>query len=259
MILGTRVTSNGNTDIWIGTESSFTDIRAVTASEINNAPVVRATPSIAWDGTTFPAFTESDALDDRSIEDAGNATTRGANSFEATLSAFYPKSNTDTTSDYGKLYNFQRNLSSVVLLITRVLQRTTNVATAAAAGEYISTFKVIPGSFEENLDGDDSYKYARSYLPQGFARAYTFVAGETGTLALEGGSTAPVAVGDIAVYRAEVGNNWANRNVEWFSSNPSVATVSQNGVVTAVDSGTADIGYTHPAITDPAPITLTIA
>ena len=121
-----RIASNGNTTVWLIPATGIANYRSPTAAEINAG--INATPAIAWDGTTFPTASDSDDVDDRSLEDAGNATTRGSAQFEATLNFFHPKVNTDNAGDFGKVYNFLRQPRVPVYVVTRVLQKPTEGA-----------------------------------------------------------------------------------------------------------------------------------
>jgi len=78
-----RVAANGYVDVWAIPVAGVADYRSPTAAEINAG--IRLTPAVAWDSTTFPSATDSDDVDDRTLEDKGNATSRGAAQFEASV------------------------------------------------------------------------------------------------------------------------------------------------------------------------------
>lgn len=251
-----KVTSNGNVTVWLVPVAGILDYRSPTAAEINAG--IDITAALAWDGTTFPTSTESDDVDDRSLRDKGNATTRGAASFEATLNFFYPDNLLDTTSDYGKAYAFLRVPRVPVYIVTRVLQTTTGTSTPAAAGQWVSVYRFTTDGWEDDLQDDDSYKYAVSFLTQGEVATYTQVKNATAitfvptTLTLTG-------AGATGVIRATLGGKRATQVVKWSSSDVTKATVSQNGVVSRVAAGSATITATHPASGSAAtPVTLTI-
>lgn len=242
-----KIASNGNTTVWLVPVASVADYRSPTATEINTNGV-DVTAAVAWDGTTFPSATDSDDIDDRSLRDKGNATTRGSAQFEATLNFFYPKSNTDTVSDYGKVYNMLRTPRVPLYVITRVLQGTEGVATPAAAGQWISVYRFLTDGWTDDIADDDSYKYAVSMLTQGEVAVYTQVKNAAAPTVAPLGPVA-LAVGAKSVLRATLGGKRATQVVEWISSNAAVATVSPNGVVVAVSAGTASITCTHPSAT----------
>lgn len=259
MIQGTFTPANGNTDIILVPATGIANPEAPTPAELNAG--VWATPAVAFDGTTFPAATESDSVDDQSLLDAGNATSRGATQYEGTLNLFRPYDNQDTTSEFGITYNTLREGNVPLYIVTRVVQRDgTPAYNDFEPGDWISVYRVDSGGWTWVLDDEASIKYTVDFLTQGYARVYTQVAtGDPVVVSLQGNEDAPAAVGDTAVLRAELGGKWANRTVRWDSSDPSVATVSQNGVVTAVGVGEADITATHAAATTPGTLAITIA
>lgn len=253
-----KVTSNGNIDVWAILATDVADINSPTATEINTDGV-RVTEAIAWEGTTFPTASESNDIDDRSLNDRGNATTRGFAQFEATLNFFRPRDVKDTVSDYGKAFQLFKQTRVPILLVTRVAQRVTGgVGSPAAAGQWISVYRFITGSFVDDTEGEDSYKYAVSFMPQGELAINTQVKNAT-PISLTAASTS-VAVGGHTTIRAVLGGKRATQAVIWNSSDDSVATVSQNGVVTGVSAGSANITATHPAATGATtPVAITVS
>lgn len=253
-----KVSSNGNVTVWLVPVASIANYRSPTATEINTNGL-DVTAAIAWDGTTFPSATESDDVDDRSLRDKGNATTRGAAQFEASLNFFYPNSNTDVLTDYGKTYNMLRVPRVPLYAITRVLQSTEGQHTNAAAGDWISVYRFLSDGWTDDIADDDAYKYLVNMLTQGEVAVYTQIKNATAVSIARVGSGS-LAVGAHAIIRATLGGKRATQVVEWSSDDESVATVSQNGVVTAVSSGTADITATHPAATGATtPVTITVS
>lgn len=243
-----KVSSNGNVTVWLIPVASVSDYRSPTATEINTSGV-DVTNAIAWDSTTFPSATDSDDIDDRSLRDKGNATTRGAAQFEATLNFFRPKNNTDTTSDYGIVYNMLRTPGVPLYVVTRVLQGTAGVHTDASAGQWISVYRFVSDGWTNDIEGDDSYKYAVGFLTQGEVAVYTQVKNATAPTVTNASGLGATTVGGHVVLRATLGGKRATQVVAWSSTNNAVATVSPNGVVTGVSAGTTGITCTHPAAT----------
>lgn len=240
-----KISANGNVDIWVIPKADVADYRSPTATEINTHGT-RVTPAVAWDGVTWPGNTESNDVDDRSLEDRGNATSRGFAQFEGTLAFFRPKPD-DTSSDAALAWDLLKTPRIEVIVVTRVLQRTTGVATPAAAGDWINVYEFITDTVNDDTEGEDSVKFIVSLLPQGNLAVNTQVKNATAV------SLAPLtlslAAGAHGVVRATLGGHRATSVVEWTSSNEAVATVSANGVVTAVAAGTANITATHNAAT----------
>ena len=249
-----KIQANGNIDYWWIPAGGIVDPKAPTAAEINAG--LRLTAATAWDGTTFPNATDSNDIDDRSLEDAGNVVTRGYAQMEADSTFFYPTVD-DLTSDYRKTFTAFRTPRANGYLVTRVLQRATAPGvTAATAGDIISVFRVIADTITEDVEGEDSYKFAVSFLPQGVINVHAIVAG-AGAILVTG--TPPTTVGDVAPLTATIGGvNWT-QGVTWTSSDSAVATVSPNGVVVGVSGGTTSIVATKPGATDSTATAVTIA
>lgn len=253
-----KAPSNGNTTVWLVPTTGIADYREPTAAEINAG--LDVTDAIAWEGTTFPTASDSDDVDDRSLRDKGNATTRGAAQFEAVLNFFYPSDNTDTVTDYGKAYNLLRVPRVPLYVVTRVLQAPTGEPTVAAAGEWISVFRFLTDGWTDDISDDDSYKYAIGMLTQGEVAVYTQVKNATPVTVTNASGTAALTAGEFAVLRATLGGKRATQVVRWDSSDNTVATVSQNGVVTAVAAGTADIVASHrSASAASTPVEITVS
>lgn len=252
-----KKTTNGNVQVILVPVVGIADYESPTAAEINAG--LDVTAAVAWEGTSFPSATDSDDTDDRSLRDKGNATTRGAAQFEAVLNFYYPKSNLDTTSDYGKAYQMLRTKGVPMYAVTRVLQGTEGVHTDVEAGQWVSVYRFLSDAWENDLADDDSYKYAVTMLAQGEVAVYTQVKNATPVTLTNASGSGSLTVGDHAVIRATLGGKRATQVVEWTTSNAAVATVSPNGVVTAISAGTANISATHPAATGATtPIAITV-
>ena len=250
-----KFTSNGNIDVWAVPTSGIADINNPTAAEINAG--VWLTEAIAWDGTTFPTSTDSDDVEDRSLNDAGNATTRGFAQFEATLNFFRPKDLTDTTTDYGKAYNFFKTTRVPVVLVTRVSQRTaTGVYTPAATGDRVSLYSMLSTTFIDDTEGDDSYKYEVGFLPQGNLAVNTYVG--QNTLTTTPATTLAATVGTPVTSRATLAGKRATQAVTWTVSDPTKARVTPNGVLIPLAAGSVTVTADHAAATAPATITVTV-
>lgn len=245
-----KVTSNGNVQVWLVPVAGIADYREPTAAEINAG--LNVTSAIAWEGTTIPAATESDDVDDRSLLDKGNATTRGAAQFEGTLNFFYPDDLNENTTDYGKAFTYLRVPRVPTYAVVRVLQAPEGIATPAAAGEWVSVFRFLTDGWTDDISDDDSYKYAIGLLAQGEVAVYTQVKNATPVTVVNASGSGALDVGDYAVLRATLGGKRATQVVEWASSNPAVASVSPNGVVTALSVGTANITASHRAASGPS-------
>lgn len=251
-----KATSNGNVEVWAIPVTDIADINAPTAAEINAG--VYLADAIAWDSTTYPANESSNDVDDRSLRDKGNATSRGYAQFAATLAFFRPVPG-DTTSEAAIAWDLFRTPRIPILLVTRVLQTTEGVYTPAVAGEWVSVYQFITDTVNDDTEGEDSYKYIVNFLPQGAVAVNTQVKNDTPVLLTATGPTA-IDVDEHLAIRATLGGKRATSAVIWSSSNPLVAEVSQTGVVTGVAAGTASITATHASATGTStPVSITVS
>jgi hypothetical protein len=252
-----RVFSNGNVTTWVVPVTGIADYRSPTAAEINAG--LNLTDAIAWDGTTFPTASESNDIDDRSLLDKGNATSRGFAQWEAVLNFFYPKNPLSATTDNAKAFQFFRGGRVEHYVITRVLQGTEGVLSPAVAGQDISVFKFVSDQTATDTEGENSYKLTVTEVAQGELAIHTLVK-DTNPVVITLKGDAIATVGDKTTYWATIGSKYMTQNVEWVSSDTSVADVTPNGVVIAIGTGTADITATHPAATGATvPVTITVA
>lgn len=243
----TRAYSDGYLNIIFVPINGLSKPDGPTAAEINAG--LNLSAAVAWDGSTFPAMSESTEVDDRSILDAGNATSRGFTQYEGGLSMFYPRDQNESVSVFGKAFQMLKLPGGAYWVITRVLQNVKHEATPVAVNDIVSVYKFIADTFINELDGETAFKYHVNLLPQGAAYGNTLagpIAAPTVTNASGSGS---IAVGEHAVLRAVAGGHNGTQMVRWESSDPAVANVSQNGVVTGVSSGSADITASHPSAT----------
>lgn len=238
--------ANGNITVWVIPAAGIANHFAPTAAEINAG--VNISPAIAWDGTTLPSATESDDTDDRSLVDVGNAVTRGTEQFEATLNMFRPRDVGDTVSDYGRAWQLLKSDRVTYYLVTRVLQAPNdpaNTESVAAAGQFVSVFRMMSDAITDDTEGDDSVKYTTNFQPQGDIAVYTLV--KTTAPVTVTPTTMALGVGDADQAEALLAGHNMTQGARWTSSNREIADVSQGGVVRGVAAGTATITVSHPS------------
>jgi hypothetical protein len=244
----TKITSNGNVQIWAVPVTGIANINAPTAAEINAGVILDN--AVAWEGSDFPANDASNDVDDRSIMDQGNATSRGFAQFGATLAFFRPAPG-DVTSEYGLAWTFFKTPRVPTILVVRVLQGTQGTHTSAAAGQWVNLYQFITDTVNDDTEGEDSYKYIVSFKPQGLLAINTQVKNASAPAVTPSTLSVTAATGanHSKALRATLGGSRATNVVVWASSDTTKATVSKNGVVTGVAAGSATITATHPAAT----------
>lgn len=243
--MDTKATSNGNLTVWVVPTINIADYNSPTPTEVNTYGL-DVTDAIAWEGTTFPANTDSNDISDRSLRDKGNATSRGFAQFEATLALFRPQAS-DTTSIAAQAWALLKAPRTDFYMVTRILQSTEGVASPLAAGDDISVYRFKSDTVNDETSGENSYKFIVSFLPQGELAVHTQAKNATPVTLTP--LTLALAVGAHGTVRATLGGKRATQIVTWASSAPTVATVSPNGVVTGISAGTANITATHVAAT----------
>lgn len=248
-----KVASNGNVSVWWVPAAGVADYRSPTAAEINAG--VDLTAAIAWDSYEIAA-SESNDVEDRSLIDKGNAVTRGFQQFAAAFNIFRDVDQSDTTSPYNIAFETFRTPRQYGYLITRVLQKETGTSPPAAAGEWISVFRFVSDAVGDDTEGEDSYKMTLTFMPQGEVAVYTMVA--TAEAVTVAPAALPLAVGAKGLVTAELADKNITQGATWRSSDTTVATVSANGVVTAIAAGTANITADHNAATGPGTSAVTV-
>lgn len=238
----TKVFSNGNIDVWVVPKVAIADIEAIDASVINESGI-NISSAISWSDTTLPHATESDDVDDRSIKDAGNATSRGANNYEANLTLFYPKDITDPNSIYKVAWDLFHQTRVQYILVTRVLQGVKGELADAEPGQWYSAFDLMNSTYRNNTEGDDSVKYTVNFMPQGAVRVNGLFAG-AGAGPVVTPASLSLSVGGFGVVKATAHGHRVTSIVDWGTENATVATVTPNGVVKGVGSGTTNIYFT---------------
>lgn len=219
---------------------------APTDTILNAGTTVQLSPAIAWQDFALGA-TDSDDVEDRGITDSGNAVTRGFANFEGTLSFFRDKNNADTNSDYKKAFDTFRTPRTYGYLVMRVAEK--KWSDAWAAGDRVSVFRFVADTVRDDATGDDAVKFTVNFLPQGLLYPYTVVKNGTSAATISGVATTKsqtVAAGPYVL--APTLNSKDIRAVATYgSSDTTKATVSANGVVKPLATGTVNITVSHPA------------
>ena len=243
--------SNGNIRVsWI-LDSALALKQFPLAATLNGA--LDLTDAIAWQDFEVGASDSADE-DDRSLRDLGNAVSRGAASYAATLAMFRDKFSTDVTSAYVQAFEAFRVERTLGWLVIRVNK---DSLLPFAAGDEISLYKLIADTVSNDTEGSDSTKFVVKFLPQGNLYVHTIV-GAAGVISgIAATRAATVAAGPYQLAPVLAGASIVSRAV-YSSSDPTKAKVSNGGTVTPIAAGEVTITVSHGAATAAIPQVLTI-
>lgn len=252
-----KVFSNGHVNVWVVPRIAIVDLARIPADVVNSEGI-NISDAISWSDTTLPHATGSDDIDDRSIMDRGNATSRGANNYEASLTLFHPRDIHDPNSIYKKAWDLFSQTRHQYVLVVRTLQGVQHEKTPASPGEWYSAFYFMNSTYRNDTEGDDSIKYLVNFLAQGSVRVNGLFAGDSPNATIEPSELA-LAVGETGALRATAYGHRVSSVVDWRSNNTAVATVSSSGVVTARQTGTANITFRDPSTGESSQAVVTVA
>lgn len=250
-----KVFSDGYVSVWWVPSNGIDDVNKPTAAEINAGAAL--SPAISWQDYDL-GNSESDTEDDRSLMDRGNATTRGAAQFSATLSFFRPFNEdiNDPTSDYAAAFEAFRTPRVYGYLVVRILQNERYKQDAAASGDWVSLYKFVADTFVDDTEGDDSVKFTVNFQPQGELAVYTMV--ETSDVVEVSESSVTVGVGEAVAVTANVGDKNITQGAKWRSADPDIASATPNGVIVGNEEGTTTVTVSFDAAGESAEIDVTV-
>ena len=233
--------SNGQIKVgWI-LDSALVEKRFPLATTLN-ASALDLSAAIAWQDYGVGASDSGD-LDDRSLVDLGNAVSRGAASYSATLSMFRDRFNADLTSIYVQAFQAFRVERTLGFLVVRVNK---DARLPWAAGDEISIYKLIADTVADDTEGEDSTKFTVTFMPQGLLYVHTMV-GDAGVIT---GVTATMAktltAGPYQLQPVLAEASIVSR-ATYTTSDATKATVSVGGTVTPVAAGSATITVKYGA------------
>lgn len=253
----TRVIADGTAvDIWFALPNYAANPAKPTPTELNAA--VPVTASMAWDSYGF-GLQASNQISDPSFIDVGNAQARGFAQFGGAISFFFPGSFVSDASNANYVtFAALKNPRTAGYIIIRADGRAPTTTTTAQANDFVNIYQVLTDGWDDSVEGEAYFKYAITFLSQGGVYPLATVATAVTVVT-------PVAVGTPNYVSASSGKTplssyitgrqlYSNATVysgypqrfNWSTSAPAVATVSPNGVVTAVSAGTANIIATDP-------------
>lgn len=252
-----KVYADKHVTYWWVSAGGFVNPKAPTPAEINLG--VNLSPAIAWDGTEINPDASSD-IDDAAITDSATAVEAGFDQFGGTLNMFYPKEMTNNADPYVLAYNVFAPGRITGYLVRRFLPEDVNTDTSmgnAAAGEWVEVFELQADFSSHDTEGEDSTKYSITFLPQGFMSGLVKVKGSDPVVVAP--ASPAMAANAVQPLTATIDSDPVTFDVEWSSSDPAVATVSNGGVVTALTTGTATITAASASASASGSATVTVS
>lgn len=249
-----RILSNSFITLALGLPSAIDDLDSPTVTESN--ALHNASSSARWDGYDL-GMEASDQVDDRSLADDAGYQERGFDQFGGSATFFWPTDVDDTTDPYTVTWNLVNQPGDEVVAIERVAQA--KASTPFVAGDWVNVYRLETAGFNPDTEGDGGYAYDIPFLAKGDVYPYTLIAADTpAAIVTTRVGSGSLAVGAHDVIRATLYGKLINTNADWVSSDTTVVSVSEMGVLTAVGAGTATITATHPSGTASTPISITV-
>lgn len=255
-----RLPASGNIKLRWHAINAFAVPGKPTPAEVNAGLVLDN--AVSWNDFDF-GIQASSTNSDPALSAKSNTSDRGAMQFGGNISTYLP-AELGSGDEYDLAHaalKDARTLGWISIQVDGELSETGTATYAggltknAASGDLISLFKVMTAGYSNSIKGEEAFRETISFLSQGEAYVDAVVA-TTLTVAVTpstGGGTAGTKVALAATVNARP----FTHGVRWSSSDSTKATVSQNGVVTCVASGTATITATYQGATSTATITVT--
>lgn len=237
--------------------NGFANWKAPTKAELDAA--LDISDAISWNDKDF-GVQASNTSSDPAITAKGNVANRGAAQYGGAFSFYYPGAFGDNSNLYSLVWDQLRLPGTAGYIVIRVdgLELGVETGTAAqpgttfAVGDLVNVFRVETSGYAEQITGEEAFRYTVGFLPKG--QIETFAVVRTSAVGVAPVVTGPAAatVGTPIVLNATLLGRKYTRGLRWSSSNPAVATVSANAVVTPLSAGTATIIATDEATNTPS-------
>jgi hypothetical protein len=253
-----RFPISGNIRIWWTPINGFANPAAPTLPELTAS--LDISDAVSWNDKDF-GVQASNTTNDPAITAKGNVQSRGAAQYGGTLSLYYAKDRTDTSNKYQVVETALGQPGTLGYLTVRVdgeeLLTTTGTAnnpgTQPAAGDLVTVFRVETAGYANAITGEEAFRYSISFLSKGFVKTVAIVRTNATPVApvVAGAATLTIAA-KFAPLTATLLSRKYTRGVEWRTSTPTLASISRNGVVTAIAAGAASFTAVDLATNTPS-------
>lgn len=256
-MVDTRYPISGSIRAWWTPLNGFANWEAPTQAELDAS--LDISDAISWNDKDF-GVQASNTTSDPAITAKGNVQNRGAAQYGGSFSFYYPGAFGDNSNLYSLVFDSLRLPGTAGYITVRVdgLELSVPAGTAANPGtdpedgDLVNVFRVETAGYAEAITGEEAFRYTISFLPKGEVKTVAVVRASATPVApvITGASTA--AVGDKVVLDATLVGRKYTRGLRWTTSDPAIATVSRNAVVTTISAGTVNIVATDPATNTPS-------
>lgn len=243
MTTNKRVLTNKFYGWFYAPAGSVADITAITETEA--ATFLNVSDAAHLSLTNFNTKASA-SQDDRSFADAAGAKTAGNSDFGGTFAGF-KSAEGDTASSYHQAEVGIKPDGSDIILVCRPVE--SNGSPLAAGDEY-NAWHVLSDAASD-VRGAASYAWSVDLLPQSDIAVRGIIAPDVATavtVTVAAGS-ASGAVGSIARLKAVYQGKVITAGAKWTSSDPTIATVSEHGIVERIAAGSANITASFPGAT----------
>jgi hypothetical protein len=260
-MVDTRLNSAGNVRVRLYPTTAFVNPLWPTVVELNAG--LEVTDDLVWEDLDF-GMQASEVSDVPPVSAKTSVGTRGAANFGGGMSFYYPGEYNDDGNLASLVYDFLKELRVpcyVAMSVDGEIGEPDQPAAdhSFANGDYVSVFGVQTDAWTDMTEGEDEFRFTRNFLKNGTLAFYT-VASTTAPVLEATAADTTGAAGDKLIVTATVNGRDYTRGVRWSSSDPTVATVSSNGVISLLATGTATITATLPgtstATTDAVSVTV---
>jgi len=254
-----KVYSNKRRTLFSATTGSnpFADEAAPSAAELN--AMLNFSSAVKWDSTDV-GVQESDQIDDRVLTDAGTAKRAGFAQFGGTVNLLTPKDQADTADiavQSAALFATE-NMRQQLWIADRIVPLS---STPIVAGNTINLYKVLTDAKQNQTEGENSYSYTVSLLPQGTViPGYVVGSAVAGDIVIAGHNDSISLAGGVYTWgKATYEGNDITNLATWTSTDTTILTIDNHGIVTALTTGTASIVPSYPGAAVHAGLAITVA
>lgn len=256
-----RLPSSGNIKARWHAINAFADPSKPTPTEVNAGLPLEN--SISWNDYDF-GLKASTTNNDPALSARSNVADRGAIQYGGGISFYLPLDAEDTSNEYAVVHEalrVPRTEGWITLQLDGELSETSSpsytggITQTAASGDLIDVFRVLTAGYANADTGEEAFRETVTFLPQGEAYPNAVVATSLTVVVLPATAAKTAASAAYQLSATVNGRNFTY-GVRWTTSDPTKATVSQNGVVKTHAAGTATITATKGGATDTHVITI---